>query len=121
MGDVAPAALRAGPGTPGLTGFSGARERGDRCQRPIGGDIGENGTSPGGKGAVGAALSAMVARLTLGKKKYREVSEQMTALLGAAESLRETLTRRIDEDAAAFDGVMAARGLPRITEVPGST
>ena len=37
MGDVAPAALRAGPGTPGLTGFSGARERGDRCQRPIGG------------------------------------------------------------------------------------
>jgi glutamate formiminotransferase/formiminotetrahydrofolate cyclodeaminase len=78
--------------------------------------------APGGgsvaaaSGALAAALCAMVGRLTLGKKKFRSVSDQMTALLGRSEALRETLTRRIDEDAAAFDSVMTARGLPRSSE-----
>jgi glutamate formiminotransferase/formiminotetrahydrofolate cyclodeaminase len=90
-------------------------------------DVASNKPAPGGgsvsaaAGALGAALAAMVSRLTLGKKKFRDVSEQMTALLGQAESLRETLTRRIDEDADAFDGVMAARGLPRVTDAEKAT
>jgi glutamate formiminotransferase/formiminotetrahydrofolate cyclodeaminase len=58
----------------------------------------------------------MVARLTLGKKKFRDVSDEMSSILDSAEKLRATLTARIDEDAAAFDGVMAARGLPRNSE-----
>ena len=66
-------------------------------------------------GALGAALAAMVARLTLGKKKYRDVSDEMSAMLDRAEKLRVQLTQGIDEDAAAFDDVMAARRLPRNT------
>ena len=66
-------------------------------------------------GALAAALSAMVARLTLGKKKYAGVSEEMTEVLSRADALRHDLTRRIEEDAAAFDGVMAARALPKDT------
>ena len=81
--------------------------------------VAANTPAPGGgsvaaaSGALGAALAAMVARLTLGKKKYRDVSDQMSSILDGAEKLRATLTARIDEDAAAFDAVMSARGLPR--------
>jgi glutamate formiminotransferase/formiminotetrahydrofolate cyclodeaminase len=67
-------------------------------------------------GALGAALSAMVARLTLGKQKYRDVSDLMSSILESSEEKRGVLTRRIDEDAAAFDAVMAARRLPKGTE-----
>jgi formiminotetrahydrofolate cyclodeaminase len=57
----------------------------------------------------------MVARLTLGKKKFAAVSDEMSALVLRAEQARTDLTRRIDLDAAAFDGVLAARGLPKDT------
>ncbi len=73
------------------------------------------GSAAAASGALAAALSAMVARLTLGKKKYAAVSDAMAALVGRAEELRERLTRRIDEDAAAFDLVLKARGLPKDT------
>lgn len=66
-------------------------------------------------GAMGAALTAMVARLTLGKKKYAEVEAQMQTLLAEAEALRSDLTRAVDEDAAAFEAVMAAFKLPKET------
>jgi glutamate formiminotransferase/formiminotetrahydrofolate cyclodeaminase len=84
--------------------------------------VAANTPAPGGgsvaaaSGALGAALAAMVARLTLGKKKFRDVSDEMSSILDSAEKLRTTLTARIEEDAAAFDGVMAARGLPRNSE-----
>ncbi len=67
-------------------------------------------------GAMGAALVAMVARLTLGKKKYADVNEQMLAILDEADVLRTRLTAAVEEDAAAFDKVMAAFRLPKDTE-----
>jgi glutamate formiminotransferase/formiminotetrahydrofolate cyclodeaminase len=67
-------------------------------------------------GAAGAALAAMVARLTLGKKKYAGVEAQMYALLERAEALRLALTATIQEDAEAFAGVMAAYKLPKDTD-----
>lgn len=67
-------------------------------------------------GAMGAALVAMVARLTLGKKKYAEVQDQMNEILLQAERLRRELTAAVDEDAAAFEGIMAAFKLPKETE-----
>ena len=67
-------------------------------------------------GALGAALASMVARLTLGKKKYRDVSDAMSAVLEAAEKRRGQLTLRIDEDALAFNRVMEARSLPKNSE-----
>lgn len=67
-------------------------------------------------GAMGAALVAMVARLTLGKKKYAEVHDQMNEILLQAERLRRELTAAVEEDAAAFEGIMAAFKLPKETE-----
>ncbi len=77
--------------------------------------------TPGGgsasaySGAAAAALVAMVARLTLGRKKYAHVEEQMRQILERAETLRRELTAAIEEDAAAFEAVMAAFKLPKDT------
>jgi glutamate formiminotransferase / formiminotetrahydrofolate cyclodeaminase len=67
-------------------------------------------------GAMGASLVAMVARLTLGKKKYDEVQNQMLAILDEAEVLRKQLITAVDKDAVAFDKVMAAFRLPKDTD-----
>lgn len=65
--------------------------------------------------AMGAALVAMVARLTLGKKKYAEVEAQTTEILNQAERLRGELRTAVDEDSAVFEQVMAAFKLPKET------
>jgi len=65
--------------------------------------------------ALGAALTAMMSRLTIGKKKYLEVEPQMLELLDQAETLRSSLTQAIDEDAAAFDAILQAFKLPKAT------
>jgi len=78
--------------------------------------------TPGGgsvaalSGAQGAALLSMVCNLTLGKKKYADVQEEMTYLLEQAESLRHELTALIQADVEAFDGVSAAYKLPQNSE-----
>ena len=66
-------------------------------------------------GAEGAALVAMVARLTVGRKKYASIDEQMRAVMHRAEALRRSLSAAVDEDAAAFLAVMAALKLPKGT------
>jgi formiminotetrahydrofolate cyclodeaminase len=65
--------------------------------------------------ASAAALVAMVARLTIGKKKYVSVEEQMRVTLEQAGALRADLTVAVDQDAAAFDAVMSAFRLPKKT------
>ena len=42
-------------------------------------------------GALSAALSEMVANLTVGKKKYAECKEEMTEIINEASLLREKL------------------------------
>ncbi len=64
-------------------------------------------------GALAAALVAMVARLTIGKKKYAAVEGQMNSLLEQAEALRKQFTVAVEQDAAAFHAVMAAFTLPK--------
>lgn len=66
--------------------------------------------------AAGAALVAMVGRLTVGKKKYAAVQNQMHAMVERAEALRAELTAAIQQDSAAFEAVMAALKLPKETE-----
>lgn len=66
-------------------------------------------------GAMGAGLVAMVAGLTIGKKKYAAVELRMQAIHAEAETLRHDLTVEVSEDAAAFDAVLAAIKLPRET------
>jgi formiminotetrahydrofolate cyclodeaminase len=59
-------------------------------------------------GAMGAGLVAMVARLTIGKKKYAEVEERMQTILDEAEATRAELTTAVERDAQAFEAIMAA-------------
>jgi formiminotetrahydrofolate cyclodeaminase len=66
--------------------------------------------------AIGAGLVAMVAGLTIGKKKYVEVEAEMQAIRVHAEKLREELTLAVDDDAGAFEAVMGAFRLPKETE-----
>jgi len=65
--------------------------------------------------AMGAGLVAMVAGLTMGKKKYAEVEAQMQAIRVHAEKLREDMTYAVDDDAGAFEAVMGAFRLPNVT------
>ena len=81
----------------------------------------QNATPGGGSaaaiiGAMGAALVAMVCNLTIGKKKYAEVEDEMKALLAKAEALRHRLTGMIEDDVKAFDAVMGAYGMPKETD-----
>ncbi len=66
-------------------------------------------------GASAASLVSMVARLTLGKKKYEQVQSQVQAILTQSESLRDELTQTIQLDATAFEHVMSAYKLPKDT------
>ncbi len=64
-------------------------------------------------GAAAAALVAMVARVTLGKKKYENVKDQMWVLVEKAEALRAELSEGVQRDADSFIGVMEAFRLPK--------
>lgn len=64
-------------------------------------------------GAQAAALIGMVARLTLGKKKYAAVDEQMQSLAAEADDLRHQLAQAVEDDAGAYSQVMAAYKLPK--------
>lgn len=67
-------------------------------------------------GAMGAALVAMVAGVTVGKKKYAEVEAEMQAIRVVAETLRKELTQAVDDDAASFEVLMAKFKMPKETE-----
>jgi glutamate formiminotransferase/formiminotetrahydrofolate cyclodeaminase len=66
--------------------------------------------------AMASALAGMVARLTLGKKKYAEVEARMRLLAEAADDLRRDLTSAVAKDSAAFEEVLRAMRLSRQTE-----
>ncbi len=68
-------------------------------------------------GALSAALAAMVCNLTIGKKKFAGVEDEMRMVLEKAEALRQRFTELIDEDDAAFTALMDAFKLPKETEV----
>ncbi|MTK07312.1 MAG: cyclodeaminase/cyclohydrolase family protein [Hungatella sp.] len=78
--------------------------------------------TPGGGGAAalggaqGVALGEMVINLTLGKKKYADVEEEMQLLLVRLEDIRAEFLRLADEDARVFAPLAAAYGLPSGTE-----
>jgi formiminotetrahydrofolate cyclodeaminase len=77
--------------------------------------------APGGgsvsalSGALGAALVSMVCNLTLGKKKYADVQDDITALVEKSEALRHELADLLQADVVAYTGVSQAYKLPRDT------
>lgn len=84
--------------------------------------LGSDAPAPGGGsasalcGAQGAALTAMVAGLTVGKKKYAEYQELCAEIRKKALALKDELTLQADTDAEAFNLVAAAFKLPKETE-----
>lgn len=64
-------------------------------------------------GALGAALAAMVANLTIGKKNYDAFWEEMKTVAIHAQQFKDELLRAVDRDTEAFNQVMAALALPK--------
>jgi glutamate formiminotransferase/formiminotetrahydrofolate cyclodeaminase len=67
-------------------------------------------------GALGAALAAMDANLTVGKKGYEAVSEALSVLGMKAQELKRALLEIVDEDTEAFNAVMEAMRLPKSSD-----
>ena len=64
-------------------------------------------------GAIGIALGDMVGELTVGKKKYADVEEDIKSLMARAQDLRARLLALIDGDAEAFAPLAKAYGIPK--------
>ena len=67
-------------------------------------------------GAVASALAAMVANLTIGKKKYEEVQNDMQAIAPKAEGEKDIFTTDIDRDSEAYDRVFSCFKMPKDTD-----
>ncbi|KGN91771.1 methenyltetrahydrofolate cyclohydrolase [Porphyromonas sp. COT-108 OH2963] len=67
-------------------------------------------------GAIAGALAQMVANLTIGKKRYVDVEEEMKELAVKAEALRQELIADIDRDSDAYRLVFEAFKLPKETD-----
>lgn len=77
---------------------------------------------PGGGGAsalvgsIGMALGSMVGSLTVGKKKYADVEDEMQQMLEESKALIADFLTLMDRDAEAFAPLAKAYGLPKDTE-----
>ncbi len=84
--------------------------------------LASNRPTPGGGGAaalalaLGAALVAMTARLTVGRRRYRDVEDVMRGITSRADEIRAEALGLIQADADAYRAVSQAFGLPRETE-----
>ena len=74
---------------------------------------------PGGGGAsalvaaIGTALGNMVGSLTVGKKKYADVEEEIIALKAKCDKLQADLLAQIELDAKGFEPLSKAYGIPK--------
>ena len=59
-------------------------------------------------GAIACSLAEMVCNLTIGKKKYADVEEEMIKLREKMQEKRKKFLELVEEDAKAFDEVMKA-------------
>lgn len=85
-------------------------------------ELSSSSPAPGGgsvaalMGALGSALASMVSNLTLGKKGYENLEEDIKRLLELSEDLKEKLLLKVDEDTEAFNSFMSALKLPKDNE-----
>jgi len=74
--------------------------------------------APGGgsvaalSGALSASLISKVCSLTIGKKKYADVSAEMEKIVSQIGNTKETLLKLVNEDAESFNEVIAAYKMP---------
>ena len=85
-------------------------------------EVSQESPAPGGgsvsaqTGALAAALIAMVANLSFGKKEYLKNNEVILDIGNQAQFLKKELLILVDEDSNAFDKIMSAIRMPRKTE-----
>ena len=81
--------------------------------------LASNAPVPGGGGAsalvaaIGTALGNMVGALTVGKKKYADVEEEIIALKAKCDKLQADLLAQIELDAKGFEPLSKAYGIPK--------
>jgi formiminotetrahydrofolate cyclodeaminase len=86
------------------------------------GELAGSSATPGGgsaaalTGAMGAALLSMVCNLTIGRKRFAVVEDELQEVLEEAQALLPQLASLADADTRAFDQVMAAYRLPKETQ-----
>jgi formiminotetrahydrofolate cyclodeaminase len=85
-------------------------------------ELSSNSPTPGGGnasafcGVLACSLGIMVCNLTIGKKKYAEVENEIKEILTKLESHKNDFLKLAEEDNKAFEQVMAAFRLPKETE-----
>ncbi|MCK5835816.1 MAG: glutamate formimidoyltransferase [Desulfobacula sp.] len=85
-------------------------------------EVARRSSAPGGGSAsaaiaaIGAGLGSMVAKLTLGMRKFEDVDAKMRTLVPPLHEAANALIPMIDADTNAFNDYVAALGLPRGTE-----
>jgi glutamate formiminotransferase/formiminotetrahydrofolate cyclodeaminase len=67
-------------------------------------------------GALGISLGTMVANLSSHKRGWDDRWEEFSDHAERGQAMKEELLRLVDEDTAAFNGIMAAFALPKATE-----
>lgn len=81
--------------------------------------LASNAPAPGGGGAaalvgaIGTALGNMVGSLTLGKKKYADVEEEIIALKAKCDALQKQLLDQVEADEVNFLPLAKAYGIPK--------
>jgi glutamate formiminotransferase/formiminotetrahydrofolate cyclodeaminase len=85
-------------------------------------EVASRSSAPGGGSvsaaiaAMGAGLGAMVAKLTLGVRKFEDVDPKMRELIPPLHQAAHALIPMIDADTSAFNDYVAALGLPKQTD-----
>ncbi|MGL5245342.1 MAG: cyclodeaminase/cyclohydrolase family protein, partial [Sarcina sp.] len=89
-------------------------------------DLGSKSPAPGGggasalSGALGVALTSMVYNLTIGKKSYEQLSEELKSKLNfnleRCKELKDTMLMFMDKDKEAFLALMDSYKLPKETD-----
>lgn len=64
-------------------------------------------------GALAAALASMMANLTVGKMKFRDVEPAMKILAGELEIARAEMLKLVDEDAKAYGMIVSCYAMPK--------
>ena len=90
--------------------------------REFSNELSTDSPAPGGgsvaalSGALGSALSSMVANLTYGKKEYKKANRKMKNLALQTQALKDEFLDLIEKDTEAFNNVMSAMRLKKKTE-----
>jgi glutamate formiminotransferase/formiminotetrahydrofolate cyclodeaminase len=66
--------------------------------------------------ALGASLGTMVANLSASKRGWEERVSEFSPWAERGQKLKDELLHLVDEDTRAFDGILAAFGLPKDTD-----